>query len=67
MLYQERSDYLFDKFKDFTPGVVHLALVQLPWDKIYTTNFDLLVEQAAASPLVNPAGSITVALDDCIA
>lgn len=54
------NDYLFDKFKDFKPGVVHLALVQLPWDKIYTTNFDLLVEQAAASPLVSPAGSITV-------
>jgi hypothetical protein len=37
-----------------------LALVQLPWDRIYTTNFDLLVEQAAASPLVSLAGSITV-------
>jgi tetratricopeptide (TPR) repeat protein len=54
------NDYLFDKFKDFKPGVVHLALVQLPWDKIYTTNFDLLVEQAASSPLVKAAGSITV-------
>ena len=54
------NDYLFEKFKDFKPGVVHLALVQLPWDKIYTTNFDLLVEQAASSRLVNPAGTITV-------
>jgi hypothetical protein len=39
------NDYLFSQFKAFKPGVVHLALVQLPWDKIYTTNFDLLVSR----------------------
>jgi tetratricopeptide (TPR) repeat protein len=54
------NDYLFSQFKDFKPGVVHLALVQLPWDKIYTTNFDLLVEQAASSGLVASAGAIKV-------
>jgi tetratricopeptide (TPR) repeat protein len=54
------NDYLFEQFGKFKPGVAQLALVQLPWDKIYTTNFDLLVEQAAQSELVNPAGNITV-------
>ena len=54
------NGYLFDRFKDFKPGVVHLALVQLPWDKIYTTNFDLLVEEAALCGLVKSAGSIKV-------
>lgn len=54
------NEYLFSRFKDFNAGVVHLALVQLPWDKIYTTNFDLLVEQASQSGLVQSAGRITV-------
>jgi hypothetical protein len=52
------NDYLFQKFEKFNPGVAHLALVQLPWDKIYTTNFDLLVEKAASSGLVKPFGNI---------
>ena len=54
------NDYLFDKFKGFKAGAVHLGLVQLPWDKIYTTNFDLLLEQAAVSGLVPSAGPLVV-------
>lgn len=52
------NDYLYDVLKGFTPGAAHLALVQLPWDVIYTTNFDLLVEKAAASGKVKPASEI---------
>jgi hypothetical protein len=31
---------------DARPGAAHLAFVQLPFDTIYTTNFDLLLEDA---------------------
>ena len=48
----------FDKFSGFGPGTAHLALVQLPWDVVYTTNYDLLVEQAAASPSIKAAGKV---------
>lgn len=54
------NDYLFDKFSKYSPGVAHLGLVQLPWDKIYTTNFDMLLEQAASSEVVQSAGSLRV-------
>jgi tetratricopeptide (TPR) repeat protein len=54
------NDYLFNKFGNFHPGVVHLELVQLPWDKIFTTNFDLLIEEAAACGKVQTAGNIIV-------
>jgi hypothetical protein len=54
------NDYLFDKFSKYRPGVAHLGLVQLPWDKIYTTNFDLLLEEAANSGVVQPAGPLRV-------
>ena len=36
------NDYLYDKLTAFKPGAAHLALVQLPWDVAYTTNYDLL-------------------------
>ena len=45
---QAVNKYLFDLFSDFVPGPAHIAAVQLPWDVIYTTNFDTLLEQAAA-------------------
>lgn len=45
----EVNRYLYDQFSRFEPGTAHLALVQLPWDVIYTTNYDLLVEEAANS------------------
>src|SRR5437762_619908 len=52
----ELNTYLHKKLTAFQPGAAHLALVQLPWDVVYTTNYDLLVEQAAATPLIEPAG-----------
>lgn len=56
------NDYLFDRFKEFRAGTAQLALIQLPWDVIYTTNFDLLVEEAATSKAIQPAGTIRVVL-----
>jgi hypothetical protein len=52
------NQYLFEQFDLYKPGTAHLALVQLPWDVIYTTNYDLLIEQAAARASNNPAGRI---------
>lgn len=52
------NDYLFDRFSEFGPGTAHLALVQLPWDIVYTTNYDLLIEQASVHPSIHAAGSI---------
>lgn len=52
------NDYLFKEFSKFTPGTAHLALVQLPWDIIYTTNYDLLIEMAGSSSAITPAGPI---------
>jgi len=42
------NKYLFEFFSGFAPGQSHLTTVKLPWDVIYTTNFDMLLEQAAA-------------------
>ncbi len=51
------NDYIFQTFTTFNPGAAHLALVQLPWDIVYTTNYDLLVEKAAAVVAEDAAGS----------
>src|SRR5215216_2252665 len=55
---KELNSYLFEKFESFKPGTAHLSLVQLPWDIIYTTNFDLLVEKANKMPSIQTAGNI---------
>ncbi len=62
------NKYVFNFFSTFAPGRVHDAAIQLPWDTIYTTNFDLLLEQAekrlgpgAAGRLV-PIVSVNTAL-----
>ncbi|MDR6195676.1 SIR2 family protein [Siphonobacter sp. SORGH_AS_0500] len=52
------NDYIYSKFKTFKPNTAHLALVQLPWDIIYTTNYDLLVEEASVNTSINVAGTI---------
>lgn len=56
------NKYLFEKFQKFSPGAAQCALVQLPWDAVYTTNFDLLVEKAAALPTIKAAGSFRTVL-----
>jgi tetratricopeptide (TPR) repeat protein len=60
------NDYLYSQLAQFEPGAAHLALVQLPWDVIYTTNFDLLVEKAAGSGTVVPAGNIRQVLTSTV-
>jgi len=45
---QAVNKHLFEFFSDFAPGQSHSTTVKLPWDVIYTTNFDTLLEQAAA-------------------
>jgi hypothetical protein len=52
------NDYLYEKLVQFEPGAAHLALVQLPWADIFTTNFDLLVEKAAKFVGITPAGDV---------
>lgn len=52
------NKYLYDLFISFKPGSAHLVLVQLPWDVIYTTNYDLLVEIASENNSITSAGNI---------
>jgi hypothetical protein len=44
---KEVNRYIYDLLTRFDPGTAHEAIVQVPWDVIYTTNYDLLVETAA--------------------
>lgn len=52
------NQYIYEKFSGYRPSTAHLSLVQLPWDVIYTTNYDLLIESAAQMPSIQPAGTI---------
>ncbi|MHB8503766.1 MAG: SIR2 family NAD-dependent protein deacylase [Candidatus Acidiferrales bacterium] len=56
------NDYIYEKLDSFEAGAAHWALVSLPWDVIFTTNFDMLVEKAAASKDVKAAGSLKTVL-----
>ena len=53
---KELNRYLFDLFNSFKPSPVHLGLVQLPWNSLFTTNYDLLIEAASNSGNITPAG-----------
>jgi SIR2-like domain len=55
---EEVNRYLYQQFSSFSFGTAHLALVQLPWDVMYTTNYDLLVENAAKAASIEPSGII---------
>lgn len=55
---QELNNLIYETLSNFAPSTAHYSLVQLPWDVIYTTNYDLLVERAAQDGLVQPAGNI---------
>jgi hypothetical protein len=41
------NEYIAKLFSTFAPGAAHSAAVRLPWNAIYMTNYDLLLEQAA--------------------
>jgi len=42
----ELNRYLYEVLTSFEPGRSHQLLTCLPWDTIYTTNYDLLLERA---------------------
>lgn len=52
------NEYIFNLLESFDPGPAQIALAQLPWDVIYTTNYDRLVEKAATLNSIEPAGRI---------
>lgn len=56
------NDYIYAKLDSFEAGAAHWALVSLPWDVIFTTNFDMLVEKAAVAPGAKAAGSLKTVL-----
>jgi hypothetical protein len=45
-------DYVRDD--EWLPGELHRALVRLPWSEILTTNWDTLIERAAADEIDRP-------------
>ena len=57
---EEVNKYFYSLFNSYDPGVAHLSLVQLPWDVIYSTNYDLLIERAAKNSSSKSAGNICV-------
>ena len=38
--------FIADIFKEYKPGEQHLAIPQYTWHSIFTTNYDLIVEEA---------------------
>jgi len=43
----ELNRFISNDFKDYRPGVALHAASRLPWNSIYTTNYDTLLEKAA--------------------
>ena len=43
------NQYMQDVFSGYSPGIAHYSLIKLPWDAIYTTNFDIVLETAQES------------------
>jgi tetratricopeptide (TPR) repeat protein len=55
---QRTNEYLHKLFSSFTPSTQHLLVAQLPWNVIYTTNYDTLIERASTHKTISPAGRI---------
>lgn len=55
---QSVNKYIFSILECFNPGPAHFSLVQMPWDVIYTTNFDRLIEKAFSSKAIKAAGYV---------
>lgn len=58
--------FCYDIFKRYSPGVAHYAACRVPWNAIYTTNYDTLIEKSAQKksfPLV-PIHSIEFDLSE---
>jgi len=56
---QQFNRFMYSFLSQFKPGRAHLSAIQLPWDSIFTTNYDLLIESAALAHEDIPAGTIT--------
>ncbi len=60
---RELNRYLFELLTSFEPGKAHSLIIQFPWDVIFTTNYDLLLEEAAKHSL-SAAGKICPIFSD---
>ena len=45
--------------RDYSPGLAHTRLLKLPWDGIYTTNWDTLLERAAEHVVEHSYGVVS--------
>ena len=45
--------------RDYSPGPAHTRLLKLPWDGIYTTNWDTLLERAAEHVVEHSYGVVS--------
>ena len=52
------NEFIYKLMESFEPGPAQLSLVQLPWDVIYTTNYDRLVEKSTSINTIKAAGRI---------
>lgn len=50
------NEFIYSEFSKYSPSTAHLEIVQLPWNCIYTTNYDLLIEQATQNPQISVSG-----------
>ena len=55
---EQFNKFIYDEFNKFPPSTAHFTIAQLPWNSIYTTNYDLLIENAFANSKTVPAGKI---------
>ena len=47
------------RHRDYNPGTAHTRLLKLPWDGIYTTNWDTLLERAGEQVAGNSYGIVS--------
>jgi tetratricopeptide (TPR) repeat protein len=47
------NQFIHAEFAKYAPNTAHFAIAQLPWNCVYTTNYDLLIEQASESHVEN--------------
>jgi tetratricopeptide (TPR) repeat protein len=55
---QQFNRFMYSYLTKFKPGNAHISAIQLPWDSINTTNYDLLIETASSIHDDIPAGHI---------
>lgn len=55
---KEVDAFLYEAISHYPPGPAHRLVCQLPWDVIYTTNVDVLLEEASGIRAIGPVGTI---------